>query len=180
MTFDLIVAGFVALAAGFGAWKGFAWQVGAVAAPVAGIGAGWPLSASLSPHLSLSAPLDRWVAFGILYLLISLLAHLAALAIRRALERARLASWDRHAGFVLGGLKGFALATLLTAASLAVFAGERDRVRATRVGGLMAGVVRAVGPALPPGVRDAVGPVLDSFRAPASPTSAVTVKKRDF
>lgn len=161
MLFDALVVAFVAIVAGIGAWRGFARLLGAVAAPVAGISVGWPLSAGLAPHLTLRAPLDRWVAFAILYLLITLVIFLMVLAIRTTLERARLGSWDRHLGFALGAVKGFALAIVLTAGALAFSQELRPQVRATRAGGLMSRAVRIVRPVLSPAASDLLSPWLD-------------------
>ena len=163
VVFDLLGAGFVLLAAVLGAWKGFAWQVASVISPVAGIALGWPLSEKLAPHLEAASPFDRWAAFAILFVLVSMVVYLLALGIRKTLERAGLRPWDRHLGFLAGGLKGFALAVFLTAAGLALFADQSERVRATRMGRLMTAAVRSVDPALPP----AVGAILEPFRAPA-------------
>jgi membrane protein required for colicin V production len=168
--FDAVVVGFVALAAGIGAWKGLAWQLGAVIAPVAGLAVAWPLSAGLAPHLSMRAPFDRWAAFALLYALVTLVVFAVAAWIRRALEKAELGAWDRHLGFVLGGLKGFLLAIVLTAAALAMSGELRDRVRESRAGGLMAQAVRTVRPALSPSASDLLSPWLDllSFDSPAA------------
>jgi membrane protein required for colicin V production len=161
VVFDTVVVGFVALIAGIGAWKGFAWQLGAVLAPVAGLLVAWPLSAGLAPHLSVRAPFDRWAAFALLYVLVTLVVFVAALGIRRMLERAQLGAWDRHLGFVLGAVKGFLLAIVLTAGALAV-SGDL-RVRETRAGELMAQAVRAVRPALSASASDLLSPWLDLF-----------------
>jgi len=158
VVFDALVVGFVALAAAIGAWKGFAWQVGAILAPIAGITAGWPLSAALAPHLSLRAPLDRWAAFGLLYLGITLIIHLGALGIRKMLDRAHLGAWDRHLGFLAGALKGCALAMALTVACLTFSTELRARIPQTRTAGLMARAFETVRPALPPAAAELLAP----------------------
>jgi uncharacterized membrane protein required for colicin V production len=166
MLFDALVVGFVALAAGIGAWKGFAWQLGATLAPIAGLAAGWPLSAGLAPHLGLRAPMDRWAAFALLYMLITLLLYVAALALRRLLERAELGGWDRHLGFAAGALKGFALAVLLTAGALSFSKELRAQIPGTRAGGLMAQALRTVRPALPRSAAELLGPWFELLDPP--------------
>lgn len=161
VVFDTIVVGFVALVAAVGAWKGFAWQLGAVLAPVAGLAVGWPLSAGLAPHLSLRSPLDRWAAFAILYVLVTLVVYLVALGFRKMLERAELGAWDRHLGFALGAVKGFLLALVFTAAALALSGDLRERVRETRAAGLMAQAVRTLRPVLSPSASDLLAPWFD-------------------
>ena len=161
MMFDALVAAFVVLVAALGAWKGFARLVGAVVAPVAGLAVGWPLSAGLAPHLSLRAPFDRWTAFAILYILLTLVVFLVALGVRKMLERAELGSWDRHLGFAFGAVKGFVLAIVLTAGALAFSQELRPQVRGSRAGELMSETVRIIRPVLSPAASDLLAPWLD-------------------
>jgi membrane protein required for colicin V production len=161
MMFDALVVAFVVLVAGIGAWKGFARLAGAVAAPIVALTVGWPLSAGLAPHLSLRAPLDRWTAFALLYILITLVVYLVALGIRKMLERAELGAWDRHLGFAFGAVKGFVLAIVLTAFALGFSQELRPQVRGTIAGGLMTRAVRTIRPVLSPAASDLLAPWLD-------------------
>ena len=172
MIFDALVVLFVALLAGIGAWKGFAWQLGAILAPLAGLTAAWPLSAGLAPHLALRAPVDRWAAFAILYALVTLAVFLVAAATRRMLERAQLGAWDRHLGFLLGAAKGFLLAIVFTAAALALSGDLRHRIPETRAGGFMSRTVKSVRPILPPAASDLLSPWLDLIEPPAQRAKA--------
>jgi len=172
MVFDALVVLLVALVAGIGAWKGFAWQVGAILAPLAGLAAAWPLSAGLAPHLALRPPVDRWAAFAILYALVTLVVFLVAMAIRRMLERAELGPWDRHLGFLLGAAKGFVLALLVTAGALALSRDLRTRIPETRAGDFMARTVKTVRPILSPAVSDLLSPWLDLLEPPQRRSSA--------
>ena len=166
MIFDALVVAFVVLVAGIGAWKGFAWQLGAILAPLAGLAAAWPLSAGLAPHLELRAPLDRWAAFAILYALVTLVVFLVAALARRMLERAQLGAWDRHLGFLLGAAKGMVLAIVFTAAALAASRDLRRQIPETRAGILMSRAVKTVRPALPPAASDLLSPWLDLLEPP--------------
>ena len=154
MTFDALVLVVVALAAGFGAWRGFAKQLAGLIAPVLGIGAGWPLSA-LVVHL------HRWLAFALIYLLITLIVYGVASLVRKRMEKVGLEGWDNHLGFVLGAAKGCVLAIALTLLALAVSADLRRSVPVTRTGGLMTQVVREVRPLLPPSALGVLAPWFD-------------------
>jgi len=151
MLFDGLVIAVVALGAGIGAWKGFARQLAGILAPVAGIAAGWPLSAAIPA-------LPRWAAFGLLYLLITLLVFGAAALARRRLERARLEGWDNHLGLVLGAAQGCVLAVALTLLALSASTELREAVTSTRTGGLMAAAVRELRPLLPSSAADVLDP----------------------
>jgi len=170
--FDALVVAFVALVAGIGAWKGFAWQLGAILAPLAGLTVAWPLSAGLAPQLALRAPVDRWAAFAILYALVTLVVFLVAAGTRRMLERAQLGAWDRHLGFVLGAAKGVLLAIVFTAAALALSGDLRHRIPETRAGGFMSRAVKSVRPILSPAASDLLSPWLDLIEPPAQRAKA--------
>lgn len=167
VVFDVAVAGFVLLAAVLGAWKGLGWQMAAIVSPVAGLGLGIPLSARLAGFFGPHAPLNRLAALLVLYVAISLLVHLGALAYRKCLERWGLALWDRHMGAVAGAVKGFAMSLILTVAALSLWSGVRADVRDTRAGRLMALVVAAIRPALPEDVRQILRPYLIHLDRPA-------------
>lgn len=154
MLFDGLVVLVVVLAAGSGAWKGFARLAAGVAAPIIGVAAGWPLSAEVPV-------LHRWAAFALLYLLITLLVFGAAALARRRLERWRLVAWDRHLGLVLGAVQGCVLALALTLIALSVSADLREPVASSRTGALMAGAIREFRPLLAQGAADLLGPWLD-------------------
>jgi membrane protein required for colicin V production len=154
MVFDGLVVLVVALAAGSGAWKGFARLAAGVLAPLVGVAAGWPLSTELRP-------LNRWLAFGLLYLLITLVVFGVAALARRRLERWRLEAWDRHLGLVLGAVQGCVLALALTLVALAVSADLHETIASSRAGNLMVQAIREVRPLLTPGAADLLGPWLD-------------------
>ncbi len=154
MLFDALVVAFVALAAGIGAWKGCARQLAGILAPVAGFAAGWPLSAEIPS-------LNRWLAFGLLYVLITLLVFGAAALARRRLERVKLEGWDNHLGLVLGVAQGCVFAVALTLIAMAVSHDLRETVTSTRTGGLMATALRELRPLLSQGAADFLDPWFD-------------------
>jgi len=154
MVFDGVVIAIVALGAGFGAWKGFTRLAAAVLAPVLGLAAGWPLSAEF-------VQVNRWLAFGLLYLLITLLVFVLAALARQRLERAKLEGWDNHLGLVLGAAQGCVLAVALTLLALWVSGDLRTTVASSRTGTLMVQAIREVRPLLSQGAADFLDPWFD-------------------
>ena len=112
-------------------------QLAGLLAPVAGFAAGWPLSAEIPS-------LNRWLAFGLLYLLITLLVFGMAALARRRLERAKLEGWDNHLGLVLGAAQGCVFAVALTLIALSVSQDLRAIVTSTR-SDIASAVVAAIG-----------------------------------
>ncbi|MBV8882295.1 MAG: CvpA family protein [Planctomycetaceae bacterium] len=154
MLFDGLVLALVALAAGFGAWKGFTRLAAVVVAPAAGFAAGWPLSAEF-PEI------NRGLAFGLLYLLITLLVFVFAALARQRLERAKLEGWDTHLGLILGAAQGCVLAFALTLLALSLSGDLRGTVMSSRSGALMAQAASELRPLLTPGAADFLDPWLD-------------------
>lgn len=152
MVFDGLVIAVVALGAGIGASKGFARLAAGVAAPILGFAAGWPLSAEF-PQV------NRWLAFALLYLLITVLVFVFAVLARKRLERAKLEGWDNHLGMILGAVQGCVVAVALTLLALSASDGLRETVAATRMGGLMAQALAELRPLL----SQAAAAVLDPW-----------------
>jgi uncharacterized membrane protein required for colicin V production len=151
MLFDVLVVLVIALAAGYGAWRGFARLAASVVAPVAGVAVGWPLSAEIPG-------VNRWMAFAGLYLAFTLIVFLAAGFYRRRLERVRMEGWDNHLGLLLGAAEGCVLAVALTLLAVSASQELRESVLATRTGGLMAAAVRELRPLLPQSAADVLDP----------------------
>ena len=151
MVFDGLVIAVVALGAAIGAWKGFARLAAGVAAPILGFAAGWPLSAEF-PQI------NRWLAFALLYLLITVLVFVFAVFARQRLERAKLEGWDNHLGMILGAVQGCVLAIAITLLAMSASHELRETVAATRTGGLMAQVITELRPLLPQGAADVLDP----------------------
>lgn len=154
MLFDGLVIAIVALAAGVGAWKGFARLAAGVVAPALGFAVGWPLSSEFPD-------INRWLAFGLLYLLITLLVFVFAVMARQKLEHARLEGWDNHLGMVLGAAQGCVLAVALTLLALSVSGELREIVAASRTGELMALGIAELRPLLSQSASDVLGPWFD-------------------
>ncbi|HZE96925.1 MAG TPA: CvpA family protein [Planctomycetota bacterium] len=154
MLFDGLVVIVVALAAAFGAWKGFARLAAGVLSPVVGIAAGWPLSAELPS-------LHRWLAFGLLYVLITLVVFGIAALARRRLERARLEGWDHHLGLVFGAVEGGVLAIALTLLALSISGDLHEKIMASHAGSLMAQAIQELRPLLGKGAAAILDPWFD-------------------
>jgi len=154
MVFDGLVIAVVALAAGVGAWKGFTRLAAGIVAPVLGFAAGWPLSAEF-------VEVPRWLAFGLLYLLVTLLVFVFAALARKRLERAKLEGWDQHLGLILGAAQGCVLAVALTLLALWVSGDLRTTVASSRTGTLMVQAIREVRPLLSQGAADFLDPWFD-------------------
>jgi uncharacterized membrane protein required for colicin V production len=156
--FEAIVGLVVLLGILLGARKGFVRQSAALGSMAFAATAAMPLSRRFAPLLDLDPPLNRWLAFGTIILLGSLILYVLAGRIRKLLERAHLGSWDGFLGGAVGALKGFAAATTLTLVVLAWHGNLRDVIARTVPGRLMQQSLASTDPLWPPEVRPLVHP----------------------
>ncbi len=166
MIFNLVAVAVVIAAVIHGVWKGLAWQLAGIFSLIAGFVVAIPLSKPLAPLFGSAAPLNRFIALAVLYLLISLGIYLLALAYRTTLERWKLQEWDRHLGGVMGGVKGYLICLTLTFFAITLASGLRDPLLGTAVGRLMGHTMMAVHPALPPEVHDILHPYIHGLDEP--------------
>jgi len=172
MIFDLVVVIVVLLGVLLGAWKGLAWQLAGIASLVAGFVVAIPLSAPLATFFGQGAPLNRFIALGVIYGLVSLGIYLVALFYRQTIQKWQLDRWDRHLGAVMGGVKGFLFCVMVVFFSVTLLRGLREPILTTRTGKLIGQFMTAIHPVWPPEVHDIVHPYvhhLDKHHPPAAP-----------
>ena len=129
-------------------------MLGGLLAPALGLAASWPLSAEIPT-------IPRWLAFGLLYLAITLIVHAGAALARRRLEKAGLDGWDRHLGFLMGAAQGCVLVAVITLLALAISTDLRERVLSTQTGSLLTLGARTLRPLLPPTASIVLAPWLE-------------------
>jgi membrane protein required for colicin V production len=166
--FDIAVLGTILAAMVIGAQRGFTRQGAMLGSIVLGVGLGLPGARLLAPFLHVVSPLDRVIAFGILYLLISLGVHLLAQGASKFLDRRGLTRWDRHLGALSGALAGFAVSLGVTLVTLTLLGNPGDECRQTPSGKIMGAALRTLHPAWPEQLgallpRD-LGPLQESDR----------------
>ena len=60
----------------------------------------------IATAISMSHPLDTWIAIVLVYVGVSLVAFAGVRFLRERIERWRLTAWDRHLGWLFGLAKG--------------------------------------------------------------------------
>lgn len=158
MLITLIAIGIVLGAVVLGAWKGFAWQLAGIASLILGFVVAIPMSKVAAPLFGQTAPLNRWIAMAVIYVVTSLGIYLVAFIYRRFLERFQLHHWDRHLGAVMGGVKGWMIVLVLTLFAVTLSTRARETVLATKMGRYAAVSLNAIHPVFPPEVHDILHP----------------------
>jgi len=114
MWYDAFCAAVVLVFAWRGAARGAVWQLAVIVSVVLCALFAGQVAPQVEPYLPIDAPLNHWVAVGIVYLGMSFLTFMAARKVRLWLEQIRFVEYDRHWGAILGLLKGVLIAALVT------------------------------------------------------------------
>ena len=148
--YDIVMLIVFAAAVLFGLWKGLAWQVASLAAVFVSYFVAMEFRGQLAPLIKAQEPWNRFAAMLILYLGTSLLIWLAYGYVRRTIEKAKLRTFDRQAGAILGAAKGAVLCMLVTLFSVTLLGDQaRDAIVQSRSGGWIAGAISRMDAIMP-------------------------------
>ncbi|GIX04690.1 MAG: hypothetical protein KatS3mg114_0559 [Planctomycetaceae bacterium] len=163
--YDLLMALLVVACALQGAWRGMVWQIAPIISLVLGYVVAYPLSEQLAPLFG-EPPTNRLFAMIAIYLVVSLAVYLIIRSIRVSLERLKLVEFDRHLGFLLGGVKGALLAVVVTVGLLSLAPRSRPIILPSESRNLAARFCTWAAPYLPSAFRQLVAPYIAQLRMP--------------
>jgi len=161
--YDFVMLAVLALCTLFGAWKGMAWQLAALASVVVSIAVAVHGSRPLAPHIKLQEPWNRAVAMLVLYLLTSVVIWLLFRLVARIIDRVRLKEFDRQAGALFGAAKGILWCLVITFFVVTLSESARQSVLRSRSGYYTALLIRRARPVLPEDLRNLLGQYIDEL-----------------
>jgi membrane protein required for colicin V production len=113
-TYDVLMLLVLVATTMFGYWKGMAWQIASLASLVVSYFAALRFSAQLAPTFGDSAPLNRFVAMLVIYIVSSFVIWTIFRLVSGAIDRVRLESFDSQLGAMFGLAKGVLLCIAIT------------------------------------------------------------------
>ncbi len=158
--YDVIMLAVLAGAALFGLWKGLAWQAASLASLVASYLVALNFSGRIAPYISAEEPWNRFAAMAILFVATGAAVWLVFGLLRQAIEKARLASFDRQLGAIVGAAKGVLLCVVITFFAVTLSDRGREQVLRSRSGEYIARLIDRAHPLIPPELHDVLGPYL--------------------
>jgi membrane protein required for colicin V production len=158
MWFDFVTAGILIYAAYRGAKKGFLWQVATIAGIVICFLFATPVSLVLAPMIGVEAPLNRWIAIFILYVVSSFLLYGMASGLRNWLTKIKFIEYDEHLGGMFGLLKGVAFCVVLTFFGLTLSTSVRDQIMLSYTGYGSAWLLTQLDPVMPEEFKKIIAP----------------------
>lgn len=157
--YDFLMLAVIVLSTVFGAWKGMAWQLAAVASLLLSAAVAVRLGDPLMAYIDLAPPWNRCVAMVALFLATSLAVWLLFRVVSGIIDRVRLKEFDRQIGALLGAAKGVLWCAVITFVMVVFVESSRPKVLRTYSGYYTARLIQQASPVLPPEIAE----VLDRY-----------------
>jgi membrane protein required for colicin V production len=113
-TYDLMMLLVLVATTLFGYWKGMAWQIASLASLVVSYFAALRFSAQLAPTFGETAPLNRFVAMLVIYIVTSFVIWTLFRLVSGAIDKVKLETFDSQMGALVGAAKGVLLCIAIT------------------------------------------------------------------
>lgn len=161
--YDVLMLAVLVLCTVFGAWKGMAWQVAALASVVVSVAVAVHASPSLAPLFGLEEPWGRCAAMLVLYLVTALGIWLLFRLVAGMIDRVRLKEFDRQVGALFGAAKGVLWCLVITFFVVTLSESARQSVLRSRSGYYTTVLIRRARPVLPQDLRELLGEYIDEL-----------------
>jgi membrane protein required for colicin V production len=161
--YDFLMLAVLVLSVAFGAWKGMAWQLAALASLVVSTLVALRFGRTLAPFLDVKEPWNYCAAVLILYVAVSLVIWAIFRMVAEFIDRVRLREFDRQIGATFGLVKGVLWCMLITFFAVTLSDAMRSQVLRSRSGYYAALLVHRATPLLPTKVRDVLGRYIEEF-----------------
>lgn len=168
-TYDICMLAVLVAATLFGAWKGMAWQVASLASLVVSYLVALRFSEQYAPRFGNQAPLNRFIAMFVLYMVTSLAIWFAFRIVAGFINRVRLREFDRQMGALVGAAKGVLLCVAITFFAVTLSEPARTAVLQSRSGYMIAQLLDQAHGVMPRELHEVLDPYLNRLERELKP-----------
>jgi membrane protein required for colicin V production len=161
--YDFIMLAVLVAAMVYGAWKGMAWQLAALASVVVSAAVALHSSPLLAPIFGKQEPWNRFLAMAVLYIVTAVAIWLLFRLVRGVINRVQLKEFDHQLGIMFGLAKGVLYCVVITFFAVTLSETARQAVLQSRSGYFIAKGIREANPILPADVRKWLGKYIDEL-----------------
>ncbi len=149
----------------WGAFKGAAWQLAALASLIASYFASYYMSDSLTSTglFGDTAPWNRFAAMLTIYIITGIIIWMGFRVISETIERIKLRDFDRQLGALFGLLKGVIFCVLITFFVVTLLPAQREQVINTRSGRYVAQLLHKADAIMPPELNSLLDPYIKRY-----------------
>jgi membrane protein required for colicin V production len=133
--YDLIMIVVLAAAALLGFWKGLAWQVASVGSIVLSYFVAYNFRDVVASKIQADPPWNTFMAMLLLYLGTMMVVWIGFRFVKGFIEQVKLSEFDRHAGALLGAVKGALICVLITFFAITLLGDSQKKQIATSYSG---------------------------------------------
>jgi membrane protein required for colicin V production len=170
-SYDFLMLAVLFLSILFGAWKGMAWQLAALASILVSALVAAHFSGPLAPLLSSQVPWNRCIAMLGLYVLTSLAIWVVFRMVAHMIDRVQLKEFDRQLGALFGAAKGLLWCVVITFFAVTLSEPARQTILKTRSGYYIAVMTARATPILPQEVRAVLGKYIEELDRKLDPST---------
>ncbi len=167
--YDILMLVVLLVSIFFGALKGMAWQLAAMASLLLSGVAAVTFSGPLAPFFGDEEPWNRCIAMLVLYVGTSLGIWLIFRMVSGIIDRVRLREFDRQLGAVFGAIKGTLWCLIITFFAVTLSEPARQQVLKSRSGFFAAVLIQRGEPLLPPAITNYLGGYLRQMQEKLDP-----------
>jgi membrane protein required for colicin V production len=169
-TYDLLMVVVLAATTLFGFWKGMAWQIASLASLVLSYFAALRFSEQLAPTFGDQAPLNRFIAMLVIYVVTSFIIWTLFRLVSGAIDKVRLESFDRQLGAMFGLAKGVLLCVAITFFAVTLLPpAQGEAIVASQSGRYIVALLDKSHSVFPPEIHQVVDPYLDKIEQRLNP-----------
>ncbi len=161
--YDFLMLAVLAGTTLYGAWRGMAWQIAALASVLVSAAVAVHSSPVLAPLFGQQAPWNRFLAMLVLYILTALAIWLVFRFVKGIINRVQLKEFDRQLGIIFGLAKGVLYCVIITFFAVTLSETARQTVLQSKSGNVIARGIREADPLLPEDVRKVLGKYIDEL-----------------
>ena len=174
--YDILMIGVLVATTVFGAIKGIAWQLAAIASLVASYFVALCGSPMLAPLFGEQAPWNRFAAMALLYILSGAIIWYLFRFVSDFVNRLKLKEFDHQLGAVFGAAKGVGFCVLLTFFAVTLSEQARESVLQSRSGHYISVLLNRAEGVMPVELHALLDPYMrrleDELRQPAGAPAA--------
>jgi membrane protein required for colicin V production len=167
--YDILMLVILGGATLLGAWKGMAWQLASLGSLVLSYFLALRFSAQLAPMFGSSAPLNRFIAMLVIYLVTSVVVWLSFRMVSGFLDKIKLRDFDHQVGGLFGFVKGVLLCLAITFFALGIASDLREHILGTHSGHYIALFLNKAEAVMPKEIHQVLDPYLDKLEDRLNP-----------
>lgn len=170
-TYDLIMVLVLGAATLFGFWKGMAWQIASLASLIVSYFAALRFSTQLAPMFGETAPLNRFAAMLVIYIVTSFIIWTLFRLVSGVIDKVRLESFDKQLGAVFGFAKGVLLCVAITFFAVTLLPpAQGEAIVSSQSGRYIVALLDKSHSVFPPEVHQVVDPYLNKIEQRLNPS----------